>query len=137
LGLFVCPKAHEHAQQAFSEDLIIKAGLTSVERALDCIYRQTVPGKQGLFEIWSPDLRKWLLWVDHDAQREAEDCLEKELPGIQIRGEEGSLQELREGPTALLDMLDGSDLLKRNLGNWCYFRHEHCQHLRNIHWNAK
>jgi len=103
----------------YSEKRVVQAGLGTVELALDYIYKRTAPGKPGLDELWYPKLKKWLLMVDHDAQLAAEEYLEKELGGIEIRGEESTLGRLSGGLAALLDMLDGSDLLKRNLGNWC------------------
>ena len=45
--------------------------------------------------------------------------MQKRLTGIQIRGEESGLYEVRDGLSALLDALDGSDLAKHRLGNWC------------------
>ena len=86
---------------------------------MNYIYKRIEPGQQGLDEIWYPKLEKWLLMVDHDAQLVAEQYLEKNLRDIKIRGEESTLKKFDGGLAALLDMLDGSDLLKRNLGNWC------------------
>ena len=98
-----------------SEERIVQAALNTVELALNYIYERIGPGKQGLDEIWYPSLQKWLLLVDHDAQLVAEEYLEKELQGIEIRGEESTLRKFSGGIAALLDMLDGSDLLKEIL----------------------
>ena len=103
----------------YSDDRIVQVGIETIERALNYIYTRIAPDKQGLDEVWYPRLQKWLLMVDHDAQLVAEEFLETELSGIQIRGEESTLSTFTGGLAALLDMLDGSDLLKRNLGNWC------------------
>jgi len=107
------------AHQVVSEEQIVQAGLNAVERALDCIYDRATPEKHGLDELFNRRLKKWMLSVDYDAQMVAEKYLKRKLPGIEIRGEESDLKAFSGGLAALLDMLDGSDLLKRNLGNWC------------------
>lgn len=103
----------------YSEEYIVRTGLDTVDLALTSIHERTRPGKHGLDELWYKRLKKWLLMVDHDAQLTAEEYLETQLTGIQIQGEESTLDTFSGGLSALLDMLDGSDLLKRNLGNWC------------------
>lgn len=106
-------------QPRFTEDQVLEAGLATVERALATIHSETESDEYAFDEYWYPRLKKHLLKLDHDAQKTAEKCLQQRLSGIQIRGEESTLQRLKDGLSALLDALDGSDLLKRKLGNWC------------------
>ena len=76
---------------------------------------------------FDPDQNKNALVVDYDAEhtfrekfRQYRDSM---FRGVKIRGEESLKKETdfkdEEGLVALVDMVDGTDLLERNLSNWC------------------
>ena len=78
--------------------------------------------ESALTKFWNERQKKRLLAVDLKAQQTGEDVLKKELENTPptLRGEESSLESIGEVDiAALLDMLDGTDLLQRDLGNWC------------------
>jgi len=107
---------------AFTEEYIVESGFLAIEKALDTIYTDLeTPEAKPLDKLWNSRLKKYALKVDLAAQTAAETVLRHRFQDkIEIRGEESSLDELvRSGLAALLDMLDGTDLLERNLGNWC------------------
>jgi fructose-1,6-bisphosphatase/inositol monophosphatase family enzyme len=107
---------------AYTEDYILESGFLAIEKALDTIYTELeIPEGRALDKLWNERLKKYALKVDLAAQTAAETVLrDRFAQQIEIRGEESSLDELgSSGLAALLDMLDGTDLLERNLGNWC------------------
>src|SRR5439155_16167200 len=78
--------------------------------------------ESALTKFWNERQKKRLLAVDLKAQQTGEDVLKKELENTPptLRGEESSLESIGEVDiAALLDMLDGTDLLQRDLGKWC------------------
>jgi fructose-1,6-bisphosphatase/inositol monophosphatase family enzyme len=103
------------------EDVIVEAGIKTVQTAIERIYSELKDNPQALDRLWYEKLHKHLLIVDLVAEREAREFLFASLSkSVEIRGEESSLAPvLNAKVAALLDMLDGSDLLERGLGNWC------------------
>jgi fructose-1,6-bisphosphatase/inositol monophosphatase family enzyme len=72
--------------------------------------------------LWNTRLKKYLLQIDYWADDAASSMLSATLGNsLIIRGEESSLEKVADGEryAVLLDMVDGTDLLQRNLGNWC------------------
>lgn len=115
----MCPR-NAISQPEFSEESILQAGFSAIQTALAMIDGHL--DRQEYFELrWNYKLKKNLLKIDEFAQTAAEGDLERLLPGIEIRGEESSLDDLKFNGevAALLDMVDGTDLLERGLGNWC------------------
>ena len=115
----MCPRSASF-RPAFSEEIILEAGFVAIETALEMIASHI--DDPDYFKLqWNYDLKKNLLTIDEFAQKAAEGALELRLPGIEIRGEESSLADLtfKGEVAALLDMVDGTDLLERGLGNWC------------------
>jgi fructose-1,6-bisphosphatase/inositol monophosphatase family enzyme len=63
-------------------------------------------------------------WIDLEAQRQAERVLLRSGIPVRVLGEEtpmtAAVDLRRESrPVVLLDMIDGTDLLTREMGNWC------------------
>ena len=105
-----------------SDDRIIEAGLTTVREAISQIHKRVREDPKSSFDkIWNRRLCKYLLAIDLETETTARATLRRLLPDfLEIRGEESSLERVSDGRlTALLDILDGSDLLERDLGNWC------------------
>src|SRR5438132_8648065 len=99
---------------------IADAGVEAVLRALNEIFDRVKNDPTALHKVWNEPLEKHQILVDVHAEYTGRECLKKLLPDIQRRGEESSQEEVSErGLAALMDMLDGSDLLERELGNWC------------------
>lgn len=68
--------------------------------------------------------RKQALRIDMDAEDSFSDELLRRVPGITVYGEERLADESldlanQRGTFALVDAVDGTDLLERGLGNWC------------------
>lgn len=107
----------------YSDEQIIEAGIASVQAAIHTVYENLAADREGaLTKYWNERQRKRLLTIDLNAQQIGEDVLKKQLANAPptIRGEESSLVSVGEvDVAALLDMVDGTDLLERNLGNWC------------------
>ena len=110
------PKIHH-----ITEDYVLETGFLAVESALKTIERHLAD--VDAFELlWNYTLKKNLLKIDQFAQAAAEDILKERLhDNVEIRGEESSLADVtfQGHVAALLDMIDGTDLLERGLGNWC------------------
>ena len=105
-----------------SEEELYDAGVSLVRRTLTRVLNKVADKPEDAFDkLWYPKLSKFVLKVDLFAEREGRDYLRDRFgDSIEIRGEESSLEHVpRERVAALLDMLDGSDLLERGLGNWC------------------
>jgi fructose-1,6-bisphosphatase/inositol monophosphatase family enzyme len=104
-----------------TEDYVLETGFLAVERSLNTIKKHL--SEPDAFELlWNYSLKKNLLKIDQFAQAAAEDILRERLhDNVEIRGEESSLADVtfRVQLAALLDMIDGTDLLERGLGNWC------------------
>lgn len=69
-------------------------------------------------------IRKPMLTVDRDAERDCKNLLRDSSPEMYVLGEETlwdkDINLTNETRTVvLLDMVDGTDLLERGLGNWC------------------
>lgn len=105
-----------------SEEELYDAGVSLVRRTIVRVLNKVAEKPEDAFDkLWYPKLSKFVLKVDLFAEREGRDYLRDRFGDrIEIRGEESSLEQVpRERVAALLDMLDGSDLLERGLGNWC------------------
>jgi|SRR5579863_2233422 len=105
-----------------SEEDLYHAGVSLVRRTLTRVLNKVAEKPEDAFDkLWYPKLSKFVLKVDLFAEREGRDYLRDRFGDrIEIRGEESSLERVpRDRVAALLDMLDGSDLLERGLGNWC------------------
>ena len=104
-----------------TEDYVLETGFLAVERALDTVKKHLTD--PDAFELlWNYSLKKNLLKIDQFAQAAAEDILKDRLhDNVEVRGEESSLADVtfQVHVAALLDMIDGTDLLERDLGNWC------------------
>ena len=116
----MCPRGPS-IHHSISEDTIVEAGFLAVESALKTI-EESADDPSALELNWSIKLGKYLLNVDREAQKAAEQTLKQQFHDkIEIRGEESSLEPFtfKSELAALLDMVDGTDLLERGLGNWC------------------
>lgn len=116
----MCPRSARF-HYTFSEADILDAGFLAIETALKTIHEHK-DDPEYLELRWNPKLKKNLLKIDEFAQTAAEAALKVRLPdAVEIRGEESSLEDLtyRLEVAALLDMVDGTDLLERGLWNWC------------------
>jgi fructose-1,6-bisphosphatase/inositol monophosphatase family enzyme len=103
-----------------NESTITAAGIEAVMRALDEIFHRLKTDSTALHKVWNETLQKHQILADAYAEAAARECLNERLPGIRLRGEESSEESVGGGGlAALLDMLDGSDLLERDFGNWC------------------
>jgi fructose-1,6-bisphosphatase/inositol monophosphatase family enzyme len=104
-----------------TEDYVLETGFLAVESSLKTIEKHS--SDPDAFELlWNYTLQKNLLKIDQFAQAAAEDILKDRLhDNVEIRGEESSLADVtfQAHVAALLDMIDGTDLLERGLGNWC------------------
>lgn len=104
-----------------SEEYVLETGFLAVEAALRTI-RKRIANPDSLTLVWNYTLKKNLLKIDEFAQAAAMDIFDERLPeSVEIRGEETSLADFTftKPLAALLDMIDGTDLLERGLGNWC------------------
>jgi fructose-1,6-bisphosphatase/inositol monophosphatase family enzyme len=105
-----------------SEEELFQAGVSVVRRTIIHVLNKVADKPEDAFDkLWYPKLSKFVLKVDLFAEREGRDYLRDRFgERIEIRGEESSLEQVpKERVAVLLDMLDGSDLLERGLGNWC------------------
>jgi fructose-1,6-bisphosphatase/inositol monophosphatase family enzyme len=72
---------------------------------------------------FSPSRNKLALVVDEDAEDNFRDAFQAQIHDANIWGEESIKPETNftneRGLFALVDMVDGTDLLERNLSNWC------------------
>ena len=100
---------------------VVEAGVKTIRKTLETIFTELANNPEDALEpLWHPRLKKYFLGVDMIAEKFGKNCLRKYLHSVEIRGEESSLEPLQnQRLAALLDMLDGSDLLERGLGNWC------------------
>jgi len=113
------PRIH----QTYPPDRVLQCGFLAIEQALDSIFKALANSdSRALVQHWNENLKKHALEIDIIVQTRAEATISDQLDGhIEFRGEESSLRELPRGAelAVLLDMVDGTDLLERNFGNWC------------------
>ncbi len=105
-----------------SEEELLQAGIAVVRKTIVRVLNKVAENPEDAFDkLWYPKLSKFVLKVDLFAEREGRDYLRDRFGNrIEIRGEGSSLEEVpKDRIAALMDMLDGSDLLERGLGNWC------------------
>jgi fructose-1,6-bisphosphatase/inositol monophosphatase family enzyme len=105
-----------------TEDELLHAGIAIVRKTIGHVLNKVAENPEDAFDkLWYPKLSKFVLKVDLFAEREGRDYLRDRFGNrIEIRGEESSLEQVpKDRIAALMDMLDGSDLLERGLGNWC------------------
>ena len=105
-----------------TEEELLQAGIAIVRRTIVRVLNKVAENPEDAFDkLWYPKLSKFVLKVDLFAEREGRDYLRDRFGNrIEIRGEESSLEQVpKDRIAALMDMLDGSDLLERGLGNWC------------------
>src|SRR2546429_554260 len=118
---------HDEVNPPFDMALIIKAALTTIRAVQRDVQADVASDPAEAFEcLWIGVRRKPLVAVDLTAERSATRRLRNKLRRYApiIRGEESlhaSEWDLGEETrlTILLDMVDGTDLLKRGLSNWC------------------
>jgi fructose-1,6-bisphosphatase/inositol monophosphatase family enzyme len=105
-----------------TEEELLEAGIAIVKKTIVRVLNKVAEHPEDAFDkLWYPKLSKFVLKVDLFAEREGRDYLRDRFTDrIEIRGEESSLEKVpQDRIAALMDMLDGSDLLERGLGNWC------------------
>ena len=84
--------------------------------------------ERALATTYSPSREKEALFVDEDAEHQFLVNLRSQyndglLKEVRVWGEESIKKKMdftnQEGVFALVDMIDGTDLLERNLSKWC------------------
>ncbi len=84
--------------------------------------------ERALDTTFSPRRQKEALFIDEEAEDQFLRALKREynnglLHNVEVYGEESIKEETdftdRDGYFALADMIDGTDLMERNLSNWC------------------
>lgn len=115
------------SQPSFDLDVISKAAIQTIFRVQQQVHEDIATDPVNAFEPLAIGTRgKRLLAIDLVAERNAARELHRMLPSypLLVLGEE-SLRDpnldLTEEPrlVALVDMIDGTDLLERGLSNWC------------------
>jgi fructose-1,6-bisphosphatase/inositol monophosphatase family enzyme len=115
----------EHS--GFDRELIVRASLRTIQRAQKQVQQDVAVDPASAFEQLSIGARKKpLLAIDLVTERNAARELHRALPDypLLVLGEE-SLRDQNLDLTgekrlvALVDMIDGTDLLERGLFNWC------------------
>lgn len=108
---------------------IIKASIQIIKEVQSGIQVSIESDPESAFERLSIEGRakqKSLLGVDHTAEQTTKQLLIRKLKKMKIRyiGEESLRNERLDlsnqpGIVCLMDMVDGTDLLERDLSNWC------------------
>lgn len=109
------------------EDRILEACreamIRTQKRIADAVYRNPT---RAFREVAVPEKGRdhVTTWIDREAERLAGGFLRTAKLGLKVEGEETPKEKRldlgrEEGPVAIVDMIDGTDLFTRELGNWC------------------
>jgi fructose-1,6-bisphosphatase/inositol monophosphatase family enzyme len=104
----------------YSEEEIINKGFETISTALQTIFKklQSATG-DALKPYWTEDLSEHVRQINMDVHSIAVTTLAK-CPDIQIIGEGDSFQKRDTSRLfAILNALDGTELMAHRLGNWC------------------
>lgn len=111
----------------FPEDICTGAN-HAISLVIESIIRSLTDEPELALDLrFSPVQNKNALVVDYDAENNFREKFKEYrnamFRGVKVRGEEsikeGTDFHDEEGLVALVDMVDGTDLLERNLSNWC------------------